>query len=348
MLDVAACPEDEGALERHDDDVRCTTCGRVFAVEGGVLTLLPDRLAHVRQPTPAPEARSGEEDVRWIEDELEWWNPWHDAETLQPFRPRSGLRGRSREKHLLGRVRGRVGDHPIVIEMGAGVSRTVAGLWPDGPRYVATDISLPALQAGRRMLGPQTASVQCDAVTWPFRESSADVVLILGVLHHLSDWRAALERACRTVRPGGFLLLHEAVTKPRVLARWRAGGMDDGWVSPHEGDVPGVGAARGTRTRRRDPALARRGVAAALRDGPLPRHPPRAPRAARVLAGPDDHLQRARPGVRPRPGTAVPEPRLQRGHGGLATRRVTLGAIVSAARRGGRVVDRAGLENQSP
>ena len=88
------------------------------------------------------------------------------------------------------------------------------------------------------MLGPQTASVQCDAVTWPFRESSADVVLILGVLHHLSDWRAALERACRTVSPGGFLLLHEAVTKPRVLARWRAGGMDDGWVSPHEGDVP--------------------------------------------------------------------------------------------------------------
>ena len=122
-----------------------------------------------------------------------------------------GLRGRSREKHLLGRVRDRVGDHPTVIEMGAGVSRTVAGLWPTGPRYVATDISLPALQAGRRMLDPRTASVQCDAVTWPFRESSADVVLILGVLHHLSDWRAALERACRTVRPGGFLLLHEAV-----------------------------------------------------------------------------------------------------------------------------------------
>ena len=148
MLDVAACPEDEGALERHDDDVRCTTCGRVFAVEGGVLTLLPDRLAHVRQPTPAPEARSGEEDVRWIEDELEWWNPWHDAETLQPFRPRSGLRGRSREKHLLGRVRGRVGDHPIVIEMGAGVSRTVAGLWPEGSA-VRRHGHLAARPAGR-------------------------------------------------------------------------------------------------------------------------------------------------------------------------------------------------------
>ena len=62
--------------------------------------------------------------------------------------------------------------------------------------------------------------------------------MILGVLHHLSDWRAALDRACRTVRPGGFLLLHEAVTKPRVLGRWRSRGVDDDWVSPHEGDVP--------------------------------------------------------------------------------------------------------------
>jgi SAM-dependent methyltransferase len=125
--------------------------------------------------------------------------------------------------------------------MGAGSSRTIAGLWPPsegGLRYVATDMSLPALQAGRRILGPAAASVQCDAVTWPFREGSADVVLILGVLHHLSDWRAALERACRTVRPGGFLLLHEAVSKPRVLARLRSHGVDDSWVSPHEGDVP--------------------------------------------------------------------------------------------------------------
>ena len=34
------------------------------------------------------------------------------------------------------------------------------------------------------------------------------------------------------------LLLHEAVTKPRVLSRFRSRGVDDDWVSPHEGDVP--------------------------------------------------------------------------------------------------------------
>jgi 2-polyprenyl-6-hydroxyphenyl methylase/3-demethylubiquinone-9 3-methyltransferase len=242
VLDAAVCPEDEGALERHEDAVRCTVCGRTYGVEKGVLTLLPDRLAHLNAP-PA-EDRSGDEDVRWIEDELEWWNPWHHNETLKPFTPRAGLRGRSRERHLFRHVRDRVGPQPLVIEMGAGVSRTVSGLWPTGPRYIATDISLPALQAGRALLGAHTASIQCDANTWPFREGSADIVLILGVLHHLSDWRTALARACRTVKPGGYLLLHEAVSKPRVLARFRAGGMDDGWVSPHEGDVP-ASALRG-------------------------------------------------------------------------------------------------------
>ena len=121
--------------------------------------------------------------------------------------------------------------------MGAGDSLTVAGLMPDA-RYVATDISPAALCTGRALLGDDSASVLCDAVDWPFREGVADIVLILGVLHHLSDWRTALDRACRTVRPGGFLLLHEAVTKPRILGRFRHAGVDDHWTSPHEGDVP--------------------------------------------------------------------------------------------------------------
>jgi SAM-dependent methyltransferase len=149
----------------------------------------------------------------------------------------AGLRGRSRERNLFARVRSRLPASPVVIEMGAGSSRTVAGLL--GPaRYVATDVSAAALRAGRTLLGRDAVSVQCDAVAWPFRPGAADLVVILGVLHHLSDWRAALDAACRTVRPGGFLLLHEAVTKPRVLARWRSRGVDDHWVSPHEGDVP--------------------------------------------------------------------------------------------------------------
>jgi ubiquinone/menaquinone biosynthesis C-methylase UbiE len=241
LLDIARCPEDGGALEERESGVRCERCGREYGFDGDVLILMPDRLAHLRDEAPPPEATATEEPVRWIEDELRWWNPWHEADRLKPLSPRSGLRGRSRERNLLRHVRPHLAAGSVVIEMGAGTSRTVAGLSPPaatGLRYVATDVSLPALRGGRQILGPTTASVQCDAMAWPFREDVADLVMILGTLHHLSDWRAALERACRTVRPGGFLVLHEVVAKPRVLARFRQEGANDDWMSPHEGDVP--------------------------------------------------------------------------------------------------------------
>jgi len=218
---LACCPEDRGAL---DDSLRCVACGHAYALRDGVVDLMPER--------PADD-----EHARWIRDELAWWNPRYERPPGRPFSPRAGLRGRSRERNLFRRVRGRIGARPLVIEMGAGDSLTMAGLMPDA-RYVATDVSPAALRTGRALLGQDAVSVLCDAVGWPFRESVADMVLILGVLHHLSDWRAALERACRTVRPGGFLLLHEAVTKPRILGRVRRTGIDDHWTSPHEGDVP--------------------------------------------------------------------------------------------------------------
>jgi SAM-dependent methyltransferase len=232
LSEVACCPDDGGDLV----GLRCSVCGRAFAVVDGVVALLPLRLAHMAVGVGA-SAEAPDADVRWVEDEMAWWNPWWDREPAFAYSPVSGLRGRSRERNLFSRVRGRVPPLPLVLEMGAGDSRTAAGLL--GPsRYVATDVSSAALHAGRALLPANAVSVQCDAVEWPFRPGVADVVLILGVLHHLSDWRAALDRACRTVRPGGFLLLHEAVTKPRVLARWRSRGVDDDWVSPHEGDVP--------------------------------------------------------------------------------------------------------------
>jgi SAM-dependent methyltransferase len=232
LAEVARCPDDGGALE----GLRCVACGREFASVDGVIALLPLRLAHMAVGAGAG-AQPSDAHVQWVEDEMEWWNPWWEREAAFAYSPVSGLRGRSRERNLFSRVRSRVGSSPVVLEMGAGDSRTAAGLL--GPaRYVATDVSSAALRAGRALLPADALSVQCDAVDWPFRDGVADVVLILGVLHHLSDWRTALDRACATVRPGGFLLLHEAVTKPRVLARWRSRGVDDDWVSPHEGDVP--------------------------------------------------------------------------------------------------------------
>ena len=266
LLDVVACPEDAGPLRAEEGGARCERCDRAFPLDDGVLVLLPDRLAHLREDPRgealeattghgahathahghAPTAHPDAEPVRWIEDELRWWNPWHARESIEPHSPRAGLRGRARERNLVRHVRPQLAPGAVVVELGAGTSRTVAGLLPPqamGLRYVATDVSPPALRRGRDTLGDGVASVQCDAVTWPVRDGVADLVLVLGVLHHLSDWRQAIARACGAVRPGGFLLLHEVVAKPRVLARLRSRGVNDDWVSPHEGDVPG-GALR--------------------------------------------------------------------------------------------------------
>jgi SAM-dependent methyltransferase len=228
--EIVLCPVDRAPLVRDEAALRCDRCARTFGVQDGIVELL------------APD-RPGDDDAgRWVAEERDWWGRWYEGMPIRPHDPRRGLRGLSRERNLFRHVRERVGERPVVVEMGAGPSLTVGGLWNpdrDGIRYVATDVARAGLVAGARTRGSGSAAVQCDAGTWPFREGSVDVVLLLGVLHHLPDWREALRRACESVRPGGYLLLHEVVWKPRIFARRRSKGVTDHWSSPHEGHVSG-------------------------------------------------------------------------------------------------------------
>lgn len=232
---VVTCPEDGAGLRGDAESLRCETCGRTYATRDSVLDLLPDAFRDL-----SPDAVAGDPTREWLAREMEWWEGYHPLDSVRPASPDAGMRGRSRERNLLRHVRGRVGREPIVVEMGAGTSRTVLGLWPPadgGIRYVATDLSEWALQAGARALGPGAAAVRCEGGNWPFAEDSVDVVLVFGVLHHLPDWRGALGRACQSVRPGGYILLHEVIWKPRILASRREAGLCDWWTSPHEGSV---------------------------------------------------------------------------------------------------------------
>lgn len=235
---VVVCPADDASLspDKDSEALLCETCGRSYEARDSVLELLPDGFKDL-----SPEAAAGDPTREWLAGEMEWWEGHHPKDSGRPASPRAGMRGRSRERNLLRHVRGRVGPSPLVLEMGAGTSRTVAGLWPPargGIRYVATDLSQVALQAGARALGGTgTAAVRCEGGNWPFAQSSADAVLVFGVLHHLPDWRQALRRACESVRPGGYLLLHEVIFKPRILASLRQDGVCDSWTSPHEGAV---------------------------------------------------------------------------------------------------------------
>ena len=230
LVELIACPLDREPLEQGPEGYRCPRCERHYPVSEGVADLLPS----------APD---DDADAHWVAEEMQWWDGTAGRYEQEPLRPDAGIRGRSRERNLFRHVRDRVGPRPTVIEAGAGSSRTVAGLWPpgpDGPRYVASDVSRAWLLSGAALRGNSDASfaVRCDAVRWPFRPAGADVVLVLGLLHHVPDWRTALTRACESVRPGGYLLLHEVIRKPRIFAARRSGGVTDSWTSPHEASVP--------------------------------------------------------------------------------------------------------------
>lgn len=225
------CPVDGGPLEAGSGSFRCPECSRAYPVRDGIVELL------------APAGPADDVAAQWVADEMDWWGKRYEGMPIRPHDPHRGLRGRTRERQLFRHIRDHVGGRPVVVEMGAGPSLTVGGLWnPDhyDIRYVATDLARPGLVGGAGTRGASSAAIQCDAGTWPFRTASVDVVLMLGVLHHLPDWEQALRRACESVRPSGYLLLHEVIWKPRIFARRRSKGVTDDWSSPHEGHVSGA------------------------------------------------------------------------------------------------------------
>jgi ubiquinone/menaquinone biosynthesis C-methylase UbiE len=97
-----------------------------------------------------------------------------------------------------------------VVELGCGNglgAELIAGL---GPRsYVGIDV-MPeqiALAQERNLSVARFLVGDASAVELP--DSCADVVVILGILHHVERWREAIAECRRLLRPGGALVVEE-------------------------------------------------------------------------------------------------------------------------------------------
>jgi len=92
----------------------------------------------------------------------------------------------------------------LVLDVGTGSGRHSYQAHRLGARVVAIDVG-DAIHVARRNLPADVLTVQADAEQLPFEEGTFDLVLAIGVLHHLPDTERALRKIAPFVRAGGYV-----------------------------------------------------------------------------------------------------------------------------------------------
>jgi SAM-dependent methyltransferase/uncharacterized protein YbaR (Trm112 family) len=113
---------------------------------------------------------------------------------------------------LLGRL---VRPEATILEAGAGPATLADEIRALTDGYVALDLSVDNLVAGRERVG-EVAAVAADLTALPVRTSAVDGVVAVGCLEYVAELPRAIGELCRIVRPGGFVLASFANrTSPR-------------------------------------------------------------------------------------------------------------------------------------
>jgi SAM-dependent methyltransferase len=101
------------------------------------------------------------------------------------------------------------GPHVVALDLGCGSGRWTRWLAPRVGRVEAIDPSEAVLHAARVHADlPQVRWTRAGVDEIPFAEGTFDLIVCLGVLHHVPDTAGALRKAVRHLKPGGHLLLY--------------------------------------------------------------------------------------------------------------------------------------------
>lgn len=91
-----------------------------------------------------------------------------------------------------------------VLDIGAGSGRHSIHAAGAGAHVIAVDLG-DSIDVARRNLPASVLTVQADAERLPFAPGSFDLVMSIGVLHHLPDTERALRSIARYAKPGGHV-----------------------------------------------------------------------------------------------------------------------------------------------
>jgi len=116
------------------------------------------------------------------------------------------------------------------LEIGVGTGRIALPFVQIGADYTGADLSLPMIEVLRKKIAATSEGAGrlklalADAMALPFADASFDVIIMIHLLHLVSDWRHTLRECQRLLRDGGWLVLssnERAEQKQREVAAGR-------------------------------------------------------------------------------------------------------------------------------
>jgi ubiquinone/menaquinone biosynthesis C-methylase UbiE len=104
-----------------------------------------------------------------------------------------------------------------VVDLCAGTGKSSLPLLERGVRVIAIDVSAEMLRIYRRKAAqyPKLTLIHADATHPPLDANTCPAILMIGGLHHIPDRQLAVANACRALRRGGLLIIHEPVITGR-------------------------------------------------------------------------------------------------------------------------------------
>ncbi|HMO57335.1 MAG TPA: class I SAM-dependent methyltransferase [Roseiflexaceae bacterium] len=134
------------------------------------------------------------------------------------------------------------GHNALVLELGIGTARIAQPVADAGCRVVGIDLAIEMLRKAQQKGFERL--VRGNLLQLPLRDSSVDAVLVVHVLHHIPDWRAALAEAMRVLRPGGVLIQGNDWLDPQSCVRRMRGVLRQAVIDLKPSlKPPGAGAA---------------------------------------------------------------------------------------------------------